>query len=324
MSVFRLVRFPALAILLGCCLASVAFAADEAVETSQPPLQLFATGLAGHSAMCCDGNGNVLVTNYRHLGSVGKISTELGALVLWDAPKANADQEEPFPLVGLAIDDDQRVLTLDAEHGRLLRWNPETKMVGILADRYQGRRFDSLFAVDVGPGGNIYFTEPERSSGDGANGALYRFDVATNRPQLLADSLHLPTGMVLSSDGKSLLVAESAQARIAVFQLKDDAPAEKVATYFLTVMLDVDNAKEIGRLGHVTLDRRGWLYVALWDRGEIAVIDTTSGKLLELIPCGSDRVFGLTLWQDALLMSIPSKEAIYRYDLRPLIGRHAP
>ncbi|QDU75139.1 Gluconolactonase precursor [Bremerella volcania] len=311
--------------LTGCLALAGAARAEDAISPPASPCELFATGLAGHTAMCCDGQGNVLATNYRHLGSVGKISQQDGAALLFDAPLAVAEPVEASSLVGIALDDDQRILVLDSQLGRVLRYAPESKMVTTLADRIQGRRFDSLFAIDIGPGGNIYFSEPERVSGGDATGSLYRFDVVTNRPVLLVDGLDQPTGISLSSDGKSLYVAESGRGQISVYGInQQDGTAEKVAAYFLTLLLDVDDPKEIGRLGHIAIDRRNWLYVSLWDRGEVAVIDTTNGKLIEVISCHSDSVFGLTLWQDALLMSIPEKEAIYRYDLRPLIGRHAP
>ncbi|PQO25932.1 hypothetical protein C5Y96_20985 [Blastopirellula marina] len=310
---------------MGCLAFAAVARSDEVVSPPASQCQLFATGLAGLTAMCCDGQGNVLATNYRHLGSVGRISEQDGAALLFDAPLPVADQDETASLVGIALDDDQRILVLDSQLGRVLRYMPESKMVTTLADRIQGRRFDSLFAIDIGPGGNIYFSEPERASGDGATGSLYRFDVVTNRPVLLADGLNQPTGICLNSNGKSLFVAESGRGLISVYTInQQDGSTEKVAAYFLALLLDIDDSKEIGRMGHIAIDRRNWLYVSLWDRGEVAVIDTTNGKLVEVISCHSDGVFGLALWQDALLMSIPEKEAIYRYDLRPLIGRHAP
>lgn len=307
------------------CLACGEIAySDEITTPATSPCELFATGLAGHTAICCDEQGSVLATNYRHLGSVGKISEADGATLLFDAPLA-ADQGEASSLVGIALDDDERILVLDSQTGRVLRYMPETQAVTTLADRIQGRRFDSLFAIDIGPGGNIYFSEPERATGADATGSLYRFDVVTNRPLLLAEGLDQPTGICLNSSGKSLYVAESGRGQISVYGInQQDGSAEKVAAYFLNLLLDVDDAKEIGRLGHIAIDRRNWLYVSLWDRGEVVVIDTTTGKLVEVISCHSDSIFGLALWQDALLMSIPEKEAIYRYDLRPLIGRHAP
>ncbi|MHC2066768.1 SMP-30/gluconolactonase/LRE family protein [Bremerella sp. T1] len=315
---------PALCSLVVGLLLSGFVNAQDDVPTASSSLRLFATGFAGHSAMCCDGEGTVLATNYRHLGSVGRVDTLQGASIVFDAPAMMADDELLFPLVGISLDSDQRILALDSDHGRILRFSPKSDSVNVLADRFQGRRFDSLFAIKVGPNGNIYFTEPERASGESGTGSVYRFDVATNRPTVLEENLDQPTGICLSSNGKKLFVAESGKSRVPVYSLTDEGQEGKVATYFLTQMLDIDDPKEIGRLGHMVLDRRAWLYIALWDRGEIAIIDTNTGKLLEVLPSGSDRVFGLALWQDALLMSVPGKEAIFRYDLRPLIGRHAP
>ncbi|PQO34163.1 SMP-30/gluconolactonase/LRE family protein [Bremerella cremea] len=323
MSIHLPLRSPALLLAASIWLTCSILVADEAVTPTTNVPELFATGLVDHSAIRCDGEGNVLATNYRHAGTVGQINAETGASILFEVPAAMG-QDTKLPLVGLALDGDGRVLTLDSQQGKIFRWNPETMMVSVVVDRIQGRRFDSLFAIAVGPGGNIYFSEPDSSSLETPNGAVYRFDVATNRPTLVADGLDQPTGICLSSNGKFLFVAEAGRSRINVFALKEDGVVEKARTYFLDSMLDLDNGTEIGRLGHMTIDRRGWLYVTLWDQGNIAVIDTNSGKLLETIGCCSDRVFGVTLWQDALLMSIPSKEAIFRLDLRPLISRHAP
>ncbi len=319
---FRLCS-PALLLAASVWLLGGVLVADEATEPTPNVPELFATGLVGHSAVRCDGQGNVLATNYRHAGTVGQINSESGASILFEVP-APLESEEKLPLVGLALDSDGRVLTLDSQQGKILRYNPQTMMVGVVVDRIQGRRFDSLFAIDVGPGGNIYFSEPDRSSGETASGSIYRFDVATNRPTVLAEGLDQPTGLCLSSNGKFVYVAEAGRGQIDVFALQEDGTSQRAKTYFLKSMLDLEGSREIGRLGHITIDRRGWLYVTLWDQGEIAVIDTNSGKLLETIACGSQRVFGVTLWQDALLMSVPSKEAIFRLDLRPLISRHAP
>ncbi|RCS56020.1 hypothetical protein DTL42_01130 [Bremerella cremea] len=322
MSFLLRLRSPALLLVATVWLAGGILVAEEVAEPKSSVPELFATGLVDHSAIVCDGQGNVLATNYRHAGTVGRISSEAGAAILFEVPAAMGASEQ-IPLVGLAVDDDGRVLAIDSRQGKVLRWNPQTGMVAVVVDRIQGRRFDSLFAVDVGPGGNIYFSEPDSSSGDTASGAVYRFEVATNRPTLLVEGLDQPTGICLSSNGKLLYVAEAGRARISVFALKESG-VEKLRTYFLDALLDQEKTSEVGRLGHLTIDRRGWLYVTLWDQGKIAVIDTNSGKLLEVISSGSERVFGVTLWQDALLMSIPGKEAIFRLDLRPFIGRHAP
>lgn len=314
---------PALVVLALICLCGDVLQAEDNAASTQNIPQLFATGLVGHSAILCDGEGNVLATNYRLPGTVGRIGQESGAKVLFEIP-ANMEQDEHTPLVGVDLDADGRVLALDSQQGRILRWNPETKMIGVVVDRFQGRRFDSLFGIDVGPGGNIYFSEPERTSGEAGSGSIYRYDVATNRPMLIAYGLQQPTGIRLSSNGKSLFVAEAGRTRVAVYDVEEDGTLKKVSTYYLALMLPAENLAELGRIGHITIDRRGWLYIALWDRGEIAVVDTKTGKLLETIDSGSDRVFGVALWQDALLMSVPGKEAIFRFDLRPLIGRHAP
>lgn len=289
-----------------------------------PAVQLFATGVLDNAALAVDSQGDLLATNYRRPGTVGWISPAHGASLLWELDPEESPAAEPVFLVGLAVDDDQRVLALDSHRGRLLRWNPGTEMVQVLAERYEGRRFDSLFAVAVDRRGNIYFSEPERSGTSDASGALYRYDVVTNRISPLSVELAQPTGLCLSLTGNQLFLAESGAARIVVWDLAAESTENARRSISLPKLLGVDDATDVGHLGHLATDRRGWIYVALWDRGEVAVIDPRQETLLEIIPSSGRQVFGLAVRHDALLMSVPEKEAIYSYDLRPLISRHAP
>ena len=289
-----------------------------------PAVQLFATGVLDNAALAVDSRGDLLVTNYRRPGTVGRISPAQGASVLWELDSAELPAAEPIFLVGLAVDDDQRLLALDSHLGRLLRWNPGTEMVQVLAERYEGRRFDSLFAVAVDRRGNIDFAEPERSGTSGASGALYRYDVVTHRISPLSVELAQPTGLCLSLTGNQLFLAESGETRIVVWDLTAESAETARRSISVLKLLGVDDATEVGHLAHLTTDRRGWIYVALWDRGEVAVIDPRQETLLGIIPSNGRQVFGIALRHDALLMSVPEKEAIYSYDLRPLISRHAP
>jgi len=298
-----------------CCLPLTIYA-----EEIRP--RLFATGLVGNSAIAAISENSVVVANYRNPGTIARISEDDGASVLVEITNDDPTLDTGAQIVGLTLDRDQRLIALDAASGRLLRWNPESKGVATIVDRFQGRRFNSLFATVLDKAGNFYFTVPE--SGSTSAGQVYRFDATTNQPSLLAGQLVQPTGICFGVDRDQLFVAESGNSRIVSIQISDTATESKRSVIDLSGLFEKLPATDSNRIGHLAIDRRGWLYVALWDHGVVAVVDSRGGQLLELIPTGGKQVFGIAVAKDWLWMSIPEKEAIYRYDLRALIGRHAP
>src|SRR5215813_452646 len=91
----------------------------------------------------------------------------------------------------------------------------------VLADRYQGRKFNSPNDVVIGPEGAIYFTDPTLDLVAGEKQEIpfqgvYRLD-PSGEVRLLTKDLSQPNGLAFSPDGKRFYVDDSEQRNIRVY-----------------------------------------------------------------------------------------------------------
>jgi gluconolactonase len=91
----------------------------------------------------------------------------------------------------------------------------------VLADRYEGKRFNSPNDVVIGPDGAIYFTDPTLDLVEGQQQetpfqGVYRLD-EKGGVRLLTKDLTQPNGLAFSPDGKRLYVDDSEQRNIRVY-----------------------------------------------------------------------------------------------------------
>jgi gluconolactonase len=102
---------------------------------------------------------------------------------------------------------------------------PEGKYT-ILADKFEGKKFNSPNDVIVGPGGALYFTDPTLDLVKGETQEIpfqgvYRLDEKGD-VRLLTKELTQPNGLAFSSDGKRFYVDDSKQRNIRVYEVKPD------------------------------------------------------------------------------------------------------
>jgi gluconolactonase len=96
----------------------------------------------------------------------------------------------------------------------------------ILADHYQGKKFNSPNDVIVGPDGVLYFTDPTLDLVEGERQEIpyqgvYRLDDAGNLRMLTKD-LSQPNGLAFSPDGKHFYVDDSKERNIRVYDVASD------------------------------------------------------------------------------------------------------
>jgi gluconolactonase len=96
----------------------------------------------------------------------------------------------------------------------------------VLADRFNGKKFNSPNDVVMGPDGAIYFTDPTLDLVKGEKQEIpyqgvYRLDAAGN-VMLLTKELTQPNGLAFSADGKLFYVDDSEQRNIRVYNFRPD------------------------------------------------------------------------------------------------------
>ncbi len=96
----------------------------------------------------------------------------------------------------------------------------------VLADHYEGKRFNSPNDVIVGPDGALYFTDPTLDLVAGEKQEIpfqgvYRLDEKGN-VRLLTHDLTQPNGLAFSPDGKKFYVDDSAERNIRVYDVSAD------------------------------------------------------------------------------------------------------
>ena len=96
----------------------------------------------------------------------------------------------------------------------------------VLADRFQGKKFNSPNDVVLGPDGALYFTDPTLDLPSGAQQEIpfqgvYRLD-PKGEVRLLTKDLRQPNGLAFSPDGKRLYIDDSEQRNIRVYDVTVD------------------------------------------------------------------------------------------------------
>jgi gluconolactonase len=140
----------------------------------------------------------------------------------------------------------------------------------VLADRFEGKRFNSPNDIVIGPDGAIYFTDPTLDLPPGAAQEIpfqgvYRLDT-TGAIRLLTKDLTQPNGLAFSPDGRKFYVDDSEQRNIRVYDFHSDGTLSNGRVF----ASEAGPAKS-GVPDGMKLDRDGNLYVTgpqgiwVWD-----------------------------------------------------------
>lgn len=133
-----------------------------------------------------------------------------GSVSVFRAPAMNTN--------GHTVDQEGRLVSCEHRGRRVTRTDHDGQ-VRILADRYQGKRFNSPNDVVVKSDGSIWFTDPpygilghyegdQAESEIGAN-HVYRIDPLTAEVTIVADDFEKPNGIAFSPDESKLYVADT-------------------------------------------------------------------------------------------------------------------
>jgi gluconolactonase len=290
--------------------------ADDLPPTHSVEPELYATGFEFAEGPALNADGDLFVVNYRFNGTIGRIAHDGTAGIFCDLRKAEPLEERQSQANGLKVDSEGRLIVADSGVGRVLRVSADGKKVEVLADRCEGKRFNSINDVALDRQGNIYFSDPGGSSVKNPIGSVYRYDIQTAKVARLASGLAFPNGLGVTPDGKHFCVCESQRYRVLIFDL---TPERTLANRRVLIDFPTETRGQI--IGGATppdgmiFDAAGRLYVAMYTGGVINVVDVPSGKLIRQYKAGGDRATNCHFHGGYLYVTVAAKEAVFRLKL---------
>ncbi len=169
-------------------------------------------------------------------------------------------------------------LVCDASHHAVLKLDADGKPLPHAADKCDGKplRGPNDLTLDT-PNGGFYFTDPGDSGIKNLIGTL-NYVNKDGKVMQCAGGFAYPNGVVLTPDGKRILMAESQKNRVLEFTVV--APGEVgVMKVFAELPTKSDPVQIDNQPDGMCLDADGNLYVAHYGMKQVQVLDP-SGKLI--------------------------------------------
>ncbi|HEX6329439.1 MAG TPA: SMP-30/gluconolactonase/LRE family protein [Jiangellaceae bacterium] len=193
---------------------------------------------------------------------------------------------------GHTVDRQGRLISCEQGNRRVTRTEHDGS-VTVLADRYQGKRFNSPNDVVERADGSVWFTDPsygietdyEGNQADSEIGAchVYRVDPAGGEVRVVADDFVRPNGLAFSLDEQQLYIVDTRRKHMRRFDVAEDGTLTRGA-----VFAECD----AGSFDGVRLDSVGRVWVAAHDGLHCFDPDGTLIGKLRLPETVSNLTFG--------------------------------
>ncbi len=158
-----------------------------------------------------DGKGNLIISNC--YGDWLTLVSESGQEIFVAAPTSPT---EFVSTNGLVFNSSGELYACDYKKGAILKFSPEGKC-DMVAEGYQGQKFNRPNDLAFDPSGNLFFTDPKSYNPDTLDGRIFVLERESNTVKLVYEGLAFPNGIAFSLDGESLYICESAKQRILKF-----------------------------------------------------------------------------------------------------------
>lgn len=208
---------------------------------------------------------------------------------------------------GNIIDREGRLITCEHSGRRVSRLEADGTLV-TLADRFEGRAFNSPNDTAVAADGAIYFTDPDyglRGQEREIDGCwVFRLDPENKQLRVLVKDFDKPNGIALSPCGKLLYIADSGKPRhIRVFDVLADGSLSN-SRVFATIDQGVPDGIRCD------VDGRVWS-----SAGDGVKIFTPDGKLLGTIPVPESPANLCFGGADGKTLFITARTSLYAIDV---------
>lgn len=222
---------------------------------------------------------------FDHAGNAYISSGKIIYRLQFDGPgKAKAEKwAEPGGPNGHKILGDGTHLICDNHHKAVLHLDAHGKLLAKAAAECAGKPLRAPNDLCLDPQGGFYFTDPGDSSKDKPIGTVHYVD-ARGKVHLAVGGLAYPNGIVLRSDGNTLLVDDSEANCVYAFGVM--APGKLGPKQVFARLPAREGEQTDNKPDGMCLDEAGNLYVAHYGMRQVQVIGP-DGKLLRRYPGGN-------------------------------------
>ncbi|MHC4678359.1 MAG: SMP-30/gluconolactonase/LRE family protein, partial [Planctomycetota bacterium] len=183
--------------------------------------------------------------------------------------KLSTCREDSGGANGLYFDAKGNLLACEGGGRKLVSIDPKGKVM-VLADKYLGKRFNSLNDLWIDPKGGVYFTDPRYGNRDGMEqDGEHVYYLSPDRKRLIRviNDMVRPNGLIGTPDGKTLYVADNGDRKTFVYKINEDGR--------------LSNKKLFAPEGSdgVTVDNEGNVYLTT---GVVAIYNKDGQKIEEI------------------------------------------
>ena len=268
------------------------------VETRSPIV--WATGYDSPEGPAFDREGNLYFVNWKS-SSINRIDPAGNVVEFYNTGGIPA---------GLAFHPDGSLWVADEGddiHG-LMRISPDGE-AEIVVNEYRGRPLNGANDLAIDRNGNVYFSDPWRSSAENPVGAFYRY-LPDRRLEQIDSGLQFPNGVALNADETAVYLAETQNKHILRYEISADG--------------SIGPADVWGRTGEpagpdgMAFDAEGNLYCAHYGGSWVDIFDPGGERIDEIAIPGqfvTNCAFG-SPDRDVLVVTEVETASIYAIQLQ--------
>lgn len=240
--------------------AGICIAEEASVVAPGAKVEKVADGFKFTEGPAADANGDIYFSDIPN-NRIHKWEVE--------AKKLSTFREESGGTNGLYFDKKGRLLACEGGGRRLVTICPKCK-VTMLADKYEGKNFNSLNDLWIAPKGGIYFTDPRYGKRDGMEqDGEHVYYMSPDRKKVIRviDDMVRPNGVIGTPNGRTLYVSDHGGKKTFSYRIGKDGTLSKKKLF-----------AEEGSDG-MTIDSRGNVYLTT----DAVKVYNKKGELIETI-----------------------------------------
>ncbi|MBN1818766.1 MAG: SMP-30/gluconolactonase/LRE family protein, partial [Sedimentisphaerales bacterium] len=170
---------------------------------------------------------------------------------------------------GLFFDRNGNLLACAGGNRMLILYPPNEGTTRVLADEFEGKKFNSPNDLWIDPKGGVYFTDPRYGNRDTMEMGEHVYYLPPNGTGLIRviDDMTRPNGVIGTPDGKTLYVADQGEGKVYKYRIKSNGTLSNKALFV-----------ESGCDG-MTMDERENVYIT----ADAVLVYSPAGELVERI-----------------------------------------